>query len=192
MKNCIHETEFIGSGTVLVASPYEFSSIFKESCVLIYDCTTERASGVLIQSPTAFVMGEMTPGDIKPFDANPLFTGGDGGDDTAIMIGKYDLGGYSKPVGNSGLYVGGLREAKAYVNDKTRNIHPLDFKFFYKSCEWTIRQLDNELSNGLWKCVTLPTEDILVQNSEYSVYNKVRNGLQSEDAWKWPRGTDMP
>ena len=48
---------------------------------------------VTIQSPTAFVMGEMAAG-IAPFEANPLFTGGDDGEDTAIMIGRHDLGGF--------------------------------------------------------------------------------------------------
>lgn len=158
MGGDILETEFTGAGTVMVASPYEFGHTMSEACVFLYDCTTEKAQGVILQSPTAFTLGEMAAG-IAPFDANPLFTGGDAGDDTAIMIGQYDLGGYSKAVGTSGLYVGGLREAKALVRegqegDTFNGVHPLDFKFFYKSCEWTIDQLDQELANGLWKvCV---------------------------------------
>ena len=48
---------------------------------------------VAIQSPTAFVVGEMAAG-MAPFDANPLFMGGDDGEDTAIMIGAHDLGGF--------------------------------------------------------------------------------------------------
>jgi hypothetical protein len=45
----IVETHFTGAGTVLVSRPYEFSRQGKETCILLYDCTTEKASGVRVR-----------------------------------------------------------------------------------------------------------------------------------------------
>lgn len=45
----IFETEFTGAGTVMVASPYEFGHTMSKACVLLYDCTTEKAQGVILQ-----------------------------------------------------------------------------------------------------------------------------------------------
>jgi hypothetical protein len=47
-EGSIVETHFTGAGTVLVSSPYEFNRQGKEACILLYDCTTERASGVRV------------------------------------------------------------------------------------------------------------------------------------------------
>ena len=45
----IVEMEFTGAGTVMVASPYEFGHTMSNVCVLLYDCTTEKAQGVILQ-----------------------------------------------------------------------------------------------------------------------------------------------
>ena len=178
----IKAVDFKGPGTVLIANPTETSHYMHKSCVFLYDCTSDLSQGVILQKQTAFVMGEMAP-NIEPFDANPLFTGGEDGEDTAIMLGKYDLGGYSKPAGNSGIYVGGMREAKILVNDNNNNVHPLDFKFLFKSCIWTTNELMKEIEMGRWKCVELPIEDILCQDESFSLYAKVKNTLMKTNEW---------
>ena len=109
-------------------------------------------------------MGDMTP-NIKPFESNTLFNGGSDGDDTAIMLGKYPLGGASKKIGNSGLYVGGLREAKKMTLNG--EAHPYDFKFFYKSVVWTTSELMADIERGMWKCFSLGVDEFLEQSYDY-------------------------
>ena len=178
---------FCGAGAVLIAHPLENSHYMKGATIFIYDCTDNKASGVILDKSTAFVMGEMAPG-IEPFESNPLFTGGEDGDDTAIMLHSYDLGGYSRPAGNSGIYVGGMKEAKTLVKnnnngDDGSSPHPLDFKFLFKSSIWEITDLENEINSNRFKCVSLPIDDILKQNDDYSLYNKIKNILIDRNEW---------
>ncbi len=182
VTDTIKAIEFKGAGTVLVANPTETSHYMHKSCVFLYDCTSDLSQGVILQKQTAFVMGEMAP-NIEPFDANPLFTGGEDGDDTAIMLSQHDLGGYSKPAGNSGIYVGGMREAKKLVIDNNNDVHPLDFKFLFKSSIWTTDGLMKEIEMNRWKCVELPIEDILCQDESFSLYAKVKNTLMKTNEW---------
>ena len=64
-------------------------------------------------------------------------------------------------------------------------------QFFHKSTEWTTAQLEQELSSGMWKCITLPLADIMVQDEGYSVYSKVKNALVSRGEWDWPVDEDI-
>jgi hypothetical protein len=43
----------------------------------------------------------------------------------------------------------------------------------------------------MWKCITLPLADIMVQDEDYSVYSKVKNALVSRGEWDWPVAADI-
>jgi Uncharacterized ACR, COG1678 len=54
--------------------------------VFIYEYNERGTKGVILERPTAFNMGEMSPGMLGDvFEGNTLYTGGDQGGDTVLM-----------------------------------------------------------------------------------------------------------
>jgi uncharacterized protein YfaQ (DUF2300 family) len=43
----------------------------------------------------------------------------------------------------------------------------------------------------MWKCITLPLADIMVQDENYSVYSKVKSALVRRGEWDWPADVDV-
>jgi hypothetical protein len=113
---------------------------------------------------TAFTLGDMAP-DLAagtPFEANLLFRGGGGSaEGGALMLHPYaDLPG-ARPVGASGLYVGGFAAATARA---AAGELPADrFKFFFNQCEWRPGQLERECAAGLWRVGAAPARLCLRQ-----------------------------
>ena len=153
-------------GVVLLAQPSEENDFLSKAAILIYDYGTDRGTtGVILERETAFSMGETSPNS-GPFEPNTLFLGGQGGSDTAIMFHKYDLEGFSKYIG-SGMYLGGLKEAKELV--VRRNAHPRDFKFIFNCVEWESGVLEREILAGRWDVANVPPDLILQQSKAREV-----------------------
>jgi putative AlgH/UPF0301 family transcriptional regulator len=176
IRKDIYKSEFTGSGCVLLAQPNDSSHFFVRASVFIFQHSKEGGSrGVILERPTAFTMGESSPG-IGVFEGNTLYMGGDDGSDTAIMLGRFELPGSCRYVG-SGIYIGGIKSATELV--KSGGAVPKDFKFFFNNAEWGPGVLEKEIEAGRWDVVRMPPEDILSQDSGLSLWNKARNKLIS-------------
>lgn len=173
----IAPTKFNGPGCVLLAQATDSSHFFVRASVFIFQHSEEKGSrGVILERPTAFTMGESSPG-IGVFEGNTLYMGGDDGSDTAVMLGKFELAGACKYVG-AGIYIGGVKAATDLV--KEGGAVPKDFKFFFNTAEWGPGVLEKEIQSGRWDVVQVPPEDILCQDNGMSLWNKARNKLMSQ------------
>ena len=166
-------------GVVLLAQPNEFNRFLVKAAIFLYDYGSERGSrGVILERATAFSMGESSP-NAGCFEANTLFMGGSDGSDTAIMLHKYDLDGFSKYIGK-GIYIGGMKEARELVSN--RGAIPIDFKFIFNNIEWAPGQLENEVKEGKWNLAVVPPDMILSQSLSslrVPLWSKARNHLIS-------------
>lgn len=118
--------------------------VFKESVI----------RGVLIDTPTAFTMGEMAAKSVcGVLGQNLLFQGGDSGNDSALLlhpygdkvencVGKIDCG---EMIGTSGVYEGGL-QAAIELCDEGLVDHEL-FKFFFNYVQFRKTEWE-EMING--------------------------------------------
>jgi putative AlgH/UPF0301 family transcriptional regulator len=127
---------------------------------------------------------------MKVFNSNPLFMGGEKGNDMAVMVHKYDLGGFSKYLGN-GLYVGGMRQAQELI--ESYQAKPKEFKFFFNYVEWGPGELDKEVAAGRWDAVRVPPDMVLDQGitSSKGLWHNARNMLASTAAAA-SQGGDSP
>lgn len=92
-----------------------------------------------------------------------MFQGGADGEDSVLMFHSYHLGGLAKPLGASGLYVGGLKEARERV--ERFEAHPRDFKFVYNNVQWPPGALEKEIATGRWTVCRIPPALILKQEA---------------------------
>ncbi len=174
--------EFCGEGCILLAQPNDNSHFFARAAVFIYQYTKEEgAKGVILERPSAFSMGETSPG-IGCFETNTLFIGGEQGSDTAIMLGKRQLDGACKYVG-SGVYLGGMKSAKEQIMNGDGL--PKDYKFFFNNAEWEAGVLEKEIQAGTWDVIKAPPEDVLAQDpTQAEFWSRARNQLISEGVLK--------
>lgn len=70
------------------------------------------------------------------------------------------------PVGDSGLYVGGLDSAISMVEQGMASAE--QFKFFYNQCEWVPGALEQECAQGLWRVGKIPSNLCLRQMASQS------------------------
>lgn len=173
----VSSAKALSQGVVLLAQPSEYNHFLIKAAVLVYDYGSGRGSrGVILERATAYTMGETIPTS-GPFEQNTLYLGGEDGSDKAIMFHKYDLEGSSKYIG-SGIYTGGLAQAKAFVENNMAS--PKDFKFVFNSVEWGPDQLEGEVKAGRWDLAYIPPDLILQQSSsKASLWSKARNTLRS-------------
>ena len=174
--------EFCGAGCILLAQPNDGSHFFIRAAIFIYQYSKEEgAKGVILERPSAFTMGETSPG-VGCFEANTLFIGGEQGSDTAIMLGRKPLEGACKYVG-SGVYLGGMKSAKERVMNGDGV--PKDYKFFFNHAEWEAGLLEREITDGKWDVIKAPPEDVLSQDpTKTEFWNRARNQLISEGLLK--------
>ena len=138
------ERAIIRPGVVMVAPAHETSHFLMKSAVFVYamglDAYGEHVTrGVIIDHPTAFTMGEMGGGSVVgTLGNNILFRGGDAGNDSALLlhsnanIVEEKDGSGSEPIGNSGLYEGGLSAAMEAADEG--ELDPESCKFFSTTC----------------------------------------------------------
>lgn len=172
----VQPASFTGRGSVILCQPGETDRFFTKSVILITEYSERGTVGAIINKPTAFTMGEMSPG-IGVFEPNALFMGGNQGSDTAIMLHPYELGGFSKNLGN-GLYLGGMREAKELVeNFKAK---PRDFKFVFNTIEWPPGAFELQIETKRWDFCTMSPELICGQTEDVygTLWSSARNQLR--------------
>jgi putative transcriptional regulator len=174
-------TSFSGTGCVLLAQPGEYDHYLMKAAVLIFEHHDRGTSGVIIDKPSAFSVGELSPG-LEVFKANTLFLGGPDGNDLAIMIHTHPYGGLTKDIGY-GLYVGGVQEARTAVTNL--QVPPSDFKFFFNNVGWEPGKLQKEINEGRWDVCVIPPRLILYQESN-RLWSKARQALQNQKGLKEP------
>ena len=128
-----------------------FCARTRHQVVFLYEQTEDESVGVLLERGTAFNVNEMIPG-LDEFSENYLFTGGDDGGKAVLMVhAQVDLPG-ARPVGGSGLMVGGVQAARAAVASGA--LPPTAFKFFFGRVALNAADLAGMLRGGGWRCVS--------------------------------------
>lgn len=169
----------IRPGSVLVSPSFEFDHFLMRSAIFVYaigeadhqDETIIRA--VVIDHPTAFHIGEMSPTVTSRLANNTLFRGGYDGSDAVMLL--HSAGGKDGPVettgpeiGSSGIYEGGIASAMEAVDAGL--IDQSQCKFFFNYMEFSLKQLDEMFGtvedNDAWTSVEIPPEMVL--SSEYA------------------------
>lgn len=159
----VQASAFTGPGSVLISKPEQLDNLLMRSVILVTEHSDKVTTGQIVNKPTGWNMEEMAY-ESGEFKGNLLFKGGENGHDTAIMIHKYDLGGYSKPLGN-GVYIGGSKQAREKV--QSLETHPRDFKFIFNSIQWPPGALKAELDSGEWDVCKVPVEMLVQQDEEW-------------------------
>jgi hypothetical protein len=120
----------------------------------------------------------MIPGfDI--FSTNLMYTGGEDGGKSVIMIhSSGDLGG-AREIG-SGLFIGGVASAQTDCAEGIRR--PRDFKFFFNHVRLTEIDLNGMLSGGGWFAVRLTSNDAIraaLRHGESGLWDELRYLVRS-------------
>jgi putative AlgH/UPF0301 family transcriptional regulator len=169
----VPEEPVLQQGVVLVSKPGEHNHFLYQQAVFLYEYTQRGSRGVILERPTAFTMGEMSPG-IGVFEANTLFMGGEDGDDMAIMMHSYNMTGNVKYVG-AGVFVGGMKQAREMV--EARQAAPKEFKFFFNGIEWAPGVLEREIELDRWDVVEATADVILRQGAGATLWQRARQEI---------------
>jgi putative AlgH/UPF0301 family transcriptional regulator len=156
------------SGSVLLSRPSRPQ--FVHESLLVYQHDELSTFAVTLDNPSLFTMGELTH-NMGVFSGNTLFDGGTDGEGTATVFHEFDLGGYSKKIGN-GLFVGGFKEARELVD--RFGARPKDFKFICNGKHWQTQELLKEINNGFWEVCQAPPKIILRGATSSSDFSKGR------------------
>jgi hypothetical protein len=142
-----------------------------------------ETSGVIIDHPTAFTVGEMSPDVVGAIANNPLFRGGRDGQDSAMLL--HSAGGpdghiqSGEMIGNSGIYEGGISSAIESVEKGL--VATSQCKFFFNYMTFRELELDDLFAStedgDSWASLEVPPE--LVLNSD----------LERGEMWMKLRGT---
>lgn len=180
----------IRPGVVLVAPVHEYDHFLMRSAVFIHaigldDQDNVIIRGVVIDHPTAFTIGEMSPNVMGKLSDNLLFRGGYDGSDSAMML--HSAGGPNGPIksdtmiGTSGIFEGGIVSAMESVDAGV--IEPDRCKFFFNYMQFTQKELDNMFGGvedgDAWVSLEIPADYVL--NSDYErgqLWSKLRNVIR--------------
>ena len=119
------EDAIVRPGVVLVAPKHEYDHFLMRSAVFVYAIGLNEDDDMIIRAvvldnPTAFTIGEMSPQIMGSLSDNILFRGGYDGQDSALLL--HSKGGSNGPVksdseiGSSGIYEGGIVSAMESVD----------------------------------------------------------------------------
>jgi hypothetical protein len=182
------EDAIIRPGVVLVAPNHEYDHFLKNSAVFVYaigsDDETTVVRGVVLDHPTAFTIGEMSPNVMGVISDNQLYRGGYDGSDTAMLL--HSAGGdgpvkSDKMIGSSGIYEGGIVSAMESVDSGL--IDSSRCKFFFNYMQFTEKELDDMFAGtedgDQWVSLEIPPEYVL--DSDYDrgeLWSKLRNNIR--------------
>ena len=171
------EDAIIRPGVVLVAPKHEYDHFLMKSASFVYaiglnerDDMVIRA--VVLDNPTAFTIGEMSPNIMGSISDNILFRGGYDGRDSAMLL--HSAGGSNghvksdNEIGSSGMYEGGIVSAMEAADAKL--IGPDQCKFFFNYVQFTDNEIENILqmedtTGDAWCSCEVPADFVL--NSDY-------------------------
>ncbi|KAJ8613808.1 hypothetical protein CTAYLR_004919 [Chrysophaeum taylorii] len=163
----------VREGCAVTAPPKEFNHFLRKATVFVIEHGDGGTVGVNLMKPTMLTIGEAA-GVQGAIGENTLYEGGEAGGRGVLMIhAVQDLEG-AKQIGDSGIFVGGLKAAVERVAIG-RN-HPSDFKFFFNYVKWPKGQLDQDVQSGRWTPFDLPHDLILHQDDDgrpTDLWNKI-------------------
>lgn len=187
------EDAIIRPGVVLVAPVHEYDHFLMKSAVFVYAIGLDESEntiirGVVLDHPTAFSIGEMSPNVMGRVSDNSLFRGGYDGSDTAMLL--HSAGGPDGPVaadtmiGTSEIFEGGIVSAMESVDAGV--IEPEQCKFFFNHMQFTVKELDDMFSatdsdGDQWSSLEIPPEYVL--DSDYDrgeLWLKLRRTIKHE------------
>lgn len=159
----VSEASCIEAGCAVTAPPREFSHFLRKATVFVLEHDDTATLGVNLMKPTMLTVGEATNLQ-SPLAGNTLYMGGEYGGRGAVMLHAVsDLEG-AKPIGDSGIYVGGIKAAgdriSAGLND------PSEFKFFFNLVRWSAGELQRDVDDKRWSPFKIPKELVLKQDDE--------------------------
>ncbi|KAJ1629614.1 hypothetical protein T492DRAFT_1009616 [Pavlovales sp. CCMP2436] len=152
-------TQHLRPGAVLVAQPDQFDHFLHEAVLLVCEHGPGGGRGVLLNRETPFTMGEMAEG-MGCFSTSIVYRGGGAGADTVLMLHSVGEVQGAKPLGDSGLFLGGLASARELVGDG--RAPAASFKFFFKSEIWAPGELELQLERQVWWAVDGATADEVI------------------------------
>lgn len=165
----------LAPGTVLIAQPDQYDHYYHEAVMLVLEHGEGGSRGVLLNRETPFTMGEMATG-MDCFAQSTVYRGGNGGSDTVLMLHtRSDLRG-AKPVGDSGLYLGGLKDAQELVSTGAADVSA--FKFFFNSERWAPSELAKQVGQRVWWSTSEVTHDqIIAARGDRSLHSNLKRRL---------------
>lgn len=141
-------------------------------------------AGVIIDHPTAFTVGEMSPNVIGGVSNNLLFRGGNSGSDNAMLL--HSAGGQEghvqsgEMIGNSGIYEGGIVSAMESVDAGL--IDASRCKFFFNYMQFRELELEDMFAvedGDAWASLEVPPEYVLDSDLERGeMWSKLRNTVK--------------
>jgi len=166
-------------GRILLAGTNEYNHFLMKGTVLVVEQDENGAKGLLLDKQTAFLMGEMVPqfrGSV--FRDNKLFTGGEQGPNSIVVLhARPDLPG-ARPVGGCGLALGGAQAAEEAVEHDGAD--PAGFKFLFNFVGFQPGQLEQQVAAGQWD-VLVPGPGhvpyLLCQEHNDGMWSQLRNRL---------------
>lgn len=162
------------SGTVLVSRPDQYDHFFNDAVILLCEHGDSGSRGVLLNRETPFTMGEMAAG-MGCFADSSVHRGGNGGADTVLMLhARADVTG-STPIGNSGLYLGGLKHAQQLIAEGRADVS--EFKFFYNSQVWGSGSLEAQLEQTWLTTDDVTAAEIMSARGDRTLHSKLKRRL---------------
>lgn len=165
----------VAPGSVLIAQPDQYDHFYHEAVMLVLEHGEGGSRGVLLNRETPFTMGELTP-NMDCFAESPVYRGGNAGSDTVLMLhARSDLRG-AKPVGESGLYLGGLKHAQELVSSGGADASA--FKFFFNSEIWAPSELEKQIKQQVWWSTQQVTADqVVAARGDRSLHSNLKRRL---------------
>lgn len=178
----VRKVPYTGEGCVLLSQPGEYDRYLIKSAILVYDFHPERGTlGLVLDKPSGFEVAEIA-GGMELFRGNTVYTGGNGGHDTMIMVHAHPLHSDLCRAIGKGLYVGGLGKAKELI--KMSDANARDFKFFFNNIQWSPGELERQVEEGRWDVCEAPPAQLLEQDPfeerPHYLWHVLRQALQLE------------
>jgi hypothetical protein len=142
---------------------------------------TTMTLGVIIDHPTAFTVGEMSPNVMGSLSQNMLYRGGNSGRDTAMMLHSASSLQSGEMIGNSGIYEGGIVSAMEAADAGI--ISPNNCKFFFNYMQFRELEIDDMFATvedgDAWVSLEVPSEYVLDSDLDRgAMWSKLRNKIR--------------
>lgn len=154
-------------GAVVLAPSGEYNHFLRQASVLILNHGDEGTIGVNLGSPTLLTIGEAADVITGDLGENRLWMGGEHGGRGAVMVHAVPGLEGAKQIGESELFVGGVKQAQQLVDDGTKMAS--DFKFFFNVAKWPKDQLQGMVDEGRWLALEAPVDVVLDQAPDLDV-----------------------
>ena len=122
---------------------------------------------------------------------NKLFRGGSDGEDKVVMVHTFAGVDGATPVGESGIFIGGMASAQELV--AKGHLPASGFKFIYNQCEWGPGKLDREVRQGTFRVgslneAELATRQVASQSERMRLFDRAGKIDPHESLWEILRG----